>query len=130
VLAGKRAKIERAGARTIVSGGDTEVSQGGAAMILSAGSTTISRGGAGTIASLGSIDLEQSGGALLVGKEASVGRNGFVAVAMAPRLTVQEGGRVLLEGRHLLAILGAALVAFVVGRILPRRRKEVTVTEQ
>ena len=124
ILAGKEARIERAGARTIVSGGDTHVSQGGAGMILSAGATSVSRGGAGTIASLGNIELEKSGGALLVSKEASVGRDGFVAVALARRLTVQEGGRVLLQGRHLLAVLGAALVAFLVGRILPRRQKQ------
>jgi hypothetical protein len=129
ILAGKEARIERAGARTIVSGGDTSVTQGGAGMILSAGATTISRGGAGTIASLGNIDLEKSGGALLVSKEATVGRDGFVAVAMAPRLTVQEGGRVLLEGRYLFAVLGAALVAFLVGRMLPRRQKQPEVAE-
>jgi hypothetical protein len=129
ILAGREARIERAGARTIVSGGDTHVSQGGAGMILSAGATNVSRGGAGTIASLGSVNLEKSGGALLVSKEASVGRDGFVAVAVAPRLTVQEGGRVLLEGRHLLAVVGAALVAFLVGRILPRRQRQPDVAE-
>lgn len=129
VIATKQASLERAGARTIVAGGPTEIRQGGAAMILSAGETSVTQGGAGTIASLGNVRVEQGGSMMLLAKDATVGREGFVAFALTPHLEVHDGGRVLIGGREAAGVLGAiASVGVLIVALAVRRRGASTAT--
>lgn len=122
VLAGGRATLERAGARTVVSGGPVEFSRGGAGMIVSAGPTSIERAGGGTIVSLGDLRIEQGGGAMLLTRGATVGRGGFVGLALTPRLQVEPGGRVL-AGLREVAIVGLAIAAATAIAVIVNRRR-------
>jgi hypothetical protein len=114
ILAGKQATLRQAGARTIVSSGPVEVTQGGAATILSAGDVALSRGGAGALVALGDIQIKESVAGVLAAKSASVGKGGFIALAITPRLHVEQDGRVLAGAREVaaLGIVAAAITVF------------------
>jgi hypothetical protein len=123
VLAAKGATFERAGARTILAGGPVEISRGGAAAIVSAGDVTVARGGAGAVVALGDTHLEQAGAGVVVTGGASVGRGGFVAFALTPRLSVEDGGRVLVGGRAVVGVAVVAAFSVLLGRLLLGARR-------
>jgi hypothetical protein len=122
VLAGTSATLDRAGARTVVSGGPVTLSRGGAGMVVSAGPTSLDRAGGGTIVSLGDLRIEQGGGAMLLTRSATVGRGGFVGLALTPRLEVEPGGRVL-AGLREVAIVGLAVAAATAIAVIVARRQ-------
>jgi hypothetical protein len=114
IFAGREARIERGGARTIIATGPIDINQGGG----------------GAIISLGDVRISQGGGGMILARSAEVREGGFIALAVTPRLTVAEGGRVLAGPREvmLIAAAGAAAAALtvVVTRLLGLRRASKT----
>jgi hypothetical protein len=122
ILAGKQATLNRAGARTLVSSGPVELTQGGAGTILSAGDVALTRGGAGALVALGDAQIKESVGGVLAAKSASVGRGGFIALAITPRLHVEQDGRVLAGAREIAALGIVTAAITVLAYLLTRLR--------
>lgn len=106
VVGGERVALDRAGGRLIISGGPLTMERAGAGMVIAAGDATIEQGGAG----------------MMLTRTASIGRGGFIGLALAPRVQVEDGGRVLAGPRELavMGIVAAALMslAFMLSRVV------------
>lgn len=119
VLADDDVTIERGGARTAIAGEGLTINQAGAGLILAGGDARILQGGAGTLVVLGGADIEQGGAVVLLTPEARI-RGGIVGVAIAGRLNLEDGARVLAGPREL-GIVAAIGAAFAFLLILARR---------
>ena len=108
VLARGDVSVAQGGGRVFVAAGDLRIHQGGGGMFLAGGSAEVSQGGVGTMVALGGVRVER----------------GFVAVALSPRVTVAEGGRVIAGARE--AAIGGAIFGAIVGGLvfLATRRQD------
>ena len=100
VLARGDVSVAQGGARAFLAGGDLRIHQGGGGMFVAGGSAEIRQGGVGTLVAIGGVRVER----------------GFVAVAVSPRVTVADGGRVIAGIRE--AVIGGAVFGAVVGGLL------------
>lgn len=100
VLARGDVSVAQGGGRAFVAAGDLRIHQGGGGMFLAGGSAEIRQGGVGTMVALGGVRVER----------------GFVAVALSPRVTVAEGGRVIAGVRE--AVIGGAVFGAVLGGLV------------
>jgi len=123
VLSQGDVSISKAGAQTIVGGGNLRLEQGGGGRILAGGDVSIQQGGAGTLVSLGNVSIQQGGAVMALARRVEVGEGSFVGLALAPSLTVQPGGRVLVGLREA-AIVGAVagIVAGLIASVARTRR--------
>lgn len=100
VLARGDVSVTQAGGRAFLAGGDLRVHQGGGGMFIAGGSAEVRQGGVGTMIALGGVRVER----------------GFVAVAVSPRVTVEDGGRVIAGIRE--AAIGGAVFGAVLGGLI------------
>jgi hypothetical protein len=100
VLARGNVSVAQGGGRAFLAGGDLRISQGGGGMLVAGGGAEITQGGVGTMISLGEVRVSR----------------GFVAIAVTPRLTVEEGGRVLAGIREV--AIGAVVAGAVIGLVV------------
>jgi hypothetical protein len=105
-----------------VAAGDLSVLNGGCGPVLTNGNLTIRNGGCGPVIAKGSASIEKGGTqAIIAAGGARIGRHAFVGVVVSPKVTIEEGGRVLLSSPAAIAV-GAA-VGFGValfGRLMRR----------
>lgn len=104
IIGGDQVRLDRAGARTIIAGGPLTMNRAGAGMVITAGDARIYRGGMPNLVALGEVKLQRSGALLALTRRATLGRGGFIGVAFAPRVQVEDGGRVLLGLREIAAM--------------------------
>jgi hypothetical protein len=126
VFSGGDVSLRQGGGRAFVAAGDMRIEQGGGGMLLAGGDVAISQGGAGTIVTLGSARIQMGGSVVMVAGNVDVGAQGTVGLALAPRLTVQPGGKVIVGLREAAAagvIAGvlAGIIAAVAARLGGRR---------
>ena len=100
VLARGDVSVAQGGGRAFLAGGDLRINQGGGGMLVAGGGAEITQGGVGTMISLGDVRVSR----------------GFVALAITPRVTVEEGGRVLAGVREV--AIGAVVAGAVIGLVV------------
>ena len=101
--------IERGGSGPVVAGGDLSIHFGGCGPMLVAGDVSIDRGGTQSVIAAGG---------------ATFGRGAFVGAVLAPKVTVEDGGRVLLGTAQALAFGAAAGLVFALVSRVARRSEE------
>lgn len=107
----------------VAAGGDLSILNGGCGPALTGGSITIRNGGCGPVIAKGDASIENGGTqAILAAGGATIGRKAFVGVVASPKVTIQQGGRVLLSSPVALAVgagIGSAVV--VLSRLMRQR---------
>lgn len=106
----------------VAAGGDLSVLNGGCGPVLTGGSITIRNGGCGPVIAKGDASIENGGTqAILAGGGATIGRNAFVGVVASPKVTIEEGGRVLLSSPMSIAVgAGIGFVVVLLSRLVRR----------
>jgi hypothetical protein len=108
----------------VLAGGNFSILNGGCGPVMANGSLTIRNGGCGPVMANGDVSIENGGaGALIANGGARIGPNGTVALVVSPRVTMEEGSRILLSSPVTLAIGAAAGVfgSILVRLLRPRR---------
>jgi hypothetical protein len=114
--------LDRSGAGLVSTEGDLSITNGGCGPVLANGGVTIHNGGCGPLIANGDVSIENGGTqAILAAGGATLGANAFVGVVVSPKVTVAEGGRVLLNSPMALALgVGAGIVAGLLSRLVRR----------
>jgi hypothetical protein len=125
VVRGEDVELTRGGAGVVVARHDVSMRQGGGGPIVAGGDVSFRQGGGGPVLARGNVTLEQGLVQTVVAAGGvTVGSRGFVGVALAPTVTVEPGGRVLLSVRQALAFgVAAGLVASAVIGLRSRRTR-------
>lgn len=121
VMAGGDVSVSQGGGRTFLAGRDLHVRQGGGGMLVAGGDAEIREGGVGTMVALGSVRIQQGGSLLAFARQVDAREGSTVGVAIAPRITMSPGTRVLLGPREVVG--GAAVVGLVIGLVLAAIRR-------
>jgi hypothetical protein len=106
----------------VAAGGNLSIQNGGCGPVLTNGNVTITNGGCGPVIARGDASIEKGGTqAIFAAGGARIGRNAFVGVVASPNVTIEDGGRVLLDSPKAIAIgagvgLGVALLARLMRR--------------
>lgn len=106
VVTGDHVTVQQAGATIVMSRSATSVTQGGAQVMLTGGDATIHQGGANLLAAAGDVTVSQGGAVVAAAGSIDV-RNSYLAIALAPSVTLSEDSRILLGPREA-AIVGLA----------------------
>lgn len=102
LVAGKDVDVRQAGVGVIVAKHDISFSDGASCFPVVAG---------------GDVRFEQGGACgAIAGREVNVGRKGFLGIALAPRVTVEDGGRVLMTAKQAAAFGATFAIAFLLFR--------------
>jgi hypothetical protein len=114
---GRDVTVRNAAAGAAVASGDLIVTNGGMGAAAVAGNLAITNGGSGPIAAGGNVSIVNGGCQWIAsGGGATLGERSFVGAVLAPKVVVEEGGRVLLDLPKALAF-GAAMgvaIGFIV----------------
>lgn len=106
---GQEVSLRNAGAGAVAASGDLIVINGGMGVAAVAGNLAITNGGSGPIAAGGNVSIVNGGCQWIAsGGGATLGERSFVGAVLAPRVVVEDGGKVLLDLPRALA-LGAAM---------------------
>ena len=120
-------RLERAAAGFVAAKGNLSVTNGGCGPVVANGGVTIRYGGCGPMIANGDVSIEYGGTqGIIAAGDARVGSRAVVGMVVSPRVTVEEGGRVLLRmgSRQALAFGAAAGAAYAVfNRLLTGRRR-------
>jgi len=122
VVKGHDVQLRRSAAGLVVAAGDLSVLNGGCGPVLTNGNLTIRNGGCGPVIAKGNASIEKGGTqAIIAAGGARIGRHAFVGVVASPKVTIEEGGRVLLGSPAAIAVgaavgFGVALLARLVRR--------------
>jgi hypothetical protein len=114
-------RLEQAAAGPMMVSGDVAIHQGGCGPVMSSGDVTITQGGCGPVLARGGVSIRQGGAQSVIAGEVRVGAGGFAGLVAAPKVTIEEGGRVLMSTPQA-AAFGAA-IGGVVGLVLLYRRR-------
>lgn len=121
VVASGDVSLSRAGGRTLLAGRDLHVRQAGGAVMAAGGDAEIRQGGAGTLVSLGTVRIEQGGAVLAAAKQVDAREGSVIGVALAPRIVMAPGARVLAGWREV--AVGGAVAGLMVGLVLAVARR-------
>jgi hypothetical protein len=114
--------LTRSAAGFVAAGGNLSIQNGGCGRVLTNGNVTITNGGCGPVIARGDASIEKGGTqAIVAAGGARIGRNAFVGVVASPKVTIEDGGRVLLDSPKAIAVgagvgLGVALLARLMRR--------------
>lgn len=121
VMAGGDVSVSQGGGRTFLAGRDLHLRQGGGGMLVAGGDAEIREGGVGTMVAFGSVRIAQGGSLLAFAREVEAGEGTRIGVALAPRITMAPGTRVLLGPREVVA--SGAVAGLVIGLVLAAIRR-------
>ena len=114
--------LTRSAAGLVAAGGNLSILNGGCGPVLTSGGVTIRNGGCGPVLAAGDVSLQNGGTqAILAAGGATIARNAFVGVVASPKVTIEDGGRVLLNSPMSIAV-GAGL-GFVVALLVRLMRR-------
>jgi len=114
--------LTNAGAGFVAAEGNLSILNGGCGPVLANGGVTIRNGGCGPVIASGDVSFQNGGTqSVLAAGGATIGPNAFVGVVVSPKVTVKDGGKVLLGTREALAFGAAAGLAFAFLSRLIRR---------
>jgi len=107
----------------IAAGGNLSILQGGCGPVVANGSVTIRQGGCGPMIANGDVSIEQGGcQSIVAAGGATIGNRAFVGAVLSPKVTVEEGARVLLNTPQAIVLGAAAGVVFALVSAVARRR--------
>jgi hypothetical protein len=114
--------LTRSAAGLVAAGGNLSILNGGCGPVLTGGDVTIRNGGCGPVLTGGDVSIQNGGTqAILAAGGATIARNAFVGVVASPKVTIEDGGRVLLTSPVSIAV-GAGL-GFVVALLVRLTRR-------
>ena len=100
------------GAGVVAADGDVSILKGGCGPVVANGGVTMRYGGCGPLIAGGDVSIENGGTqAILAAGGVTIGRKAFAGIVVSPRLTVEEGGRVLMSGPLALVVAAGAGIA-------------------
>jgi hypothetical protein len=107
LVRGHDVDIRFAGAGPVAARGDVSIHNGGCGPVATAGDLSIENGGCGPVLAAGNVSITNGGtqGMISLG-EATLGPRAFVGAVISPRVTVQDGARVLMTTKQALAFGG------------------------
>ena len=109
--------LTRSAAGLVATRGNLSILNGGCGPVLTSGGVTIRNGGCGPVLAKGGVSIQNGGTqAIIAAGAATIGRNAFVGLVASPKVTIEDGGRVLLRSPVSIAV-GAGL-GFAVGLLL------------
>ena len=105
----------------LINARDVSLDQAASGPVAASGAVTITNGGCGPIVARGDVSIHNGGTqSILAAGGANVGRGAFVGLVASPKITVQEGAKVLVGTPGAFAA-GAAVGALVAMAIRRRR---------
>lgn len=108
------------GAGLVAADGNFSILNGGCGPVLANGAVTIRNGGCGPLIANGDVSIENGGTqAILAAGEATIGPRAFVGIVVSPKITVADGGRVLMSSPMALAA-GAGIALLLLARLVRR----------
>lgn len=121
-LRARDVNMNGSGAGLVAVERDLSILNGGCGPVLAKGSVAIRNGGCGPLIAGGDVSIENGGTqAIISAGVASIGPNALVGLVASPRVTVAEGGRVLLSSKQALVFGAAAGIACsLLSRLLRR----------
>lgn len=114
--------LHQAVAGPVAAGGNLSILQGGCGPVIANGTVTIRQGGCGPMIANGDVSIEQGGTqSIMAAGGATLGEHAYVGLVLSPKVTVEEGGTVLMSTKQALAFGAAAgLVFALLSRIVRR----------
>ena len=114
--------LHQAAAGPVAAGGNLSILQGGCGPVIANGSVTIRQGGCGPLIANGDVSIEQGGTqSVIAAGGATLGDHAYVGLVLSPKVTVEDGGRVLMSTPQALAFGAAAGLVFALLSRLVRR---------
>jgi hypothetical protein len=115
-------QLSGSAAGLVVAAGDVSILNGGCGPVLTNGNLTIRNGGCGPVIARGNASIEKGGTqAIIAAGGARIGRNAFVGVVASPKVTIEDGGRVLLDSPMAIVVgAGVGLGVALFARLLKR----------
>ena len=122
LLKARDVRLTGSAAGFVAAGGNLSVLNGGCGPVLTGGSITIRNGGCGPVIAQGDASIENGGTqAILAAGSAKIGRKAFVGLVASPKVTIEQGGRVLLSSPMSLAVgVGIGSVVVLLSRLMRR----------
>lgn len=105
VVKARDVSLTGSAAGLVAANGNLSIINGGCGPVLTGGSLTIRNGGCGPVIARGDASIENGGTqAILAAGGATIGKHAFVGVVASPKVTIEEGGRVLLRSPMAIAV--------------------------
>ena len=122
VVKGRDVSLTGSAAGLVAANGNLSILNGGCGPVLTGGSLTIRNGGCGPVIARGDASIENGGTqAILAAGGATIGRHAFVGVVASPKVTIEEGGRVLLSSPMAIAVgAGIGFGVVLLSRLMRR----------
>jgi hypothetical protein len=121
VVSGRDVSVAQAVAGPVAAQGDVKIHQGGCGPVLVGRDLSIHQGGCGPVMVRGDLSIEQGGTqAVLAAGGAKIGQGAFVGAVLSPRITVEDGARVLMASP--LAFVAGAVAGALAAFVSTRRR--------
>jgi hypothetical protein len=121
VIASGDVSLSKGGGRTFLAGRDLHLRQGGGGFLVAGGDAEIREGGVGTMVALGSVRIDQGGSLLAFAKQVDAREGSTIGVALAPRIVMAPGARVLAGWREV--TVGGVVAGLVIGLVLAVARR-------
>lgn len=121
VVASGDVSLSKGGGRTFLAGRDLHLRQAGGGFMVAGGDAEISEGGVGTLVALGTVRIAQGGSLLALAKQVDAREGSTIGVALAPRIVMAPGTRVIAGWREVAA--GGAVAGLVIGLVLSALRR-------
>jgi hypothetical protein len=113
--------LEQAASGPVAASGTVTITNGGCGPVMAGGDVSITNGGCGPVVARGDISIHNGGTqSILAAGGANVGSGAFVGLVASPKITVQEGAKVLVGTPG--AFAAGAAVGALVALVLRRRR--------
>ena len=114
--------LTRSVAGLVATRGNLSILNGGCGPVLTNGGVTIRNGGCGPVLAKGDVSIQNGGTqAIVAAGGATIGQRAFVGVVASPKVTIEEGGRVLLSSPMAIAVgAGIGLVVGLLSRLMRR----------
>ena len=117
---GREVTMRNAAAGAVTANGDLIVTNGGLGAAAVGGNLAITNGGSGPIAAGGNVSIVNGGCQwIAAGGGATLGERSFVGAVLAPKVVVEDGGKVLIALPRAIAFgaaMGVAIGFMVRGR--------------
>jgi hypothetical protein len=121
VAASGDVSLSRGGGRTFLAGRDIHLRQGGGGLMVAGGDAEIREGGVGTMVALGTVRIEQGGSLLAFARHVDAREGSTIGIALAPRIVMAPGSRVLAGWREVAA--GGAVAGLMIGLVMAVARR-------
>lgn len=121
VVASGDVSFARGAGRTFLAGRELHLRQGGGGLMVAGGDVEIHEGGVGTMVALGTVRLERGLSLLAFARRVEARAGSTIGVALAPRMVIAPGTRVIAGWREVAA--GGAVAGLMIGLVMALARR-------